>query len=112
MLAPVDILILVDTGADGVLLPFALASVLGFSTSDLESHQSGAVGGLTTVWMPRGKPEVDMEVGGHWMGLPSLTFAEKSPALLGRDVLFTNFDMRMTATEIELRVLKTKVNVK
>jgi hypothetical protein len=102
----VDTLLLVDTGADGVLLPFALASLMGFSTSDLESQQSAAVGGAATVWRPRGPLDVEIELGGHWLSLPSLAFAEKTPPLLGRDLIFRNFELRMSATETELRLLQ------
>lgn len=106
---PTAILVIVDTGADTTVLPFALVSMLGFSTSELESIETNAVGGKVKTWKAKagaGVTGVEVEIGGFWFGLPSLAFAENTPPLLGRDVLFANFDLRMTAGETELRPKK------
>lgn len=85
------------------MLPFGLASVLGFSTSELESQSTNGVGGKTTVWRPKTGPNVDIQIGGRWYSLPAVMFAEKTPPLLGRDILFREFSLRMEYGETELR---------
>lgn len=103
-----ELIVLVDTGADASVLPFAVASLLGFSTSDLASADTRAVGGIVKTWTTTAAPEVESEIGGHWLMLPRLGFAENTPALLGRDVLFSDFELRMTDNETELRPRPTK----
>ena len=100
---PGDVLVLIDTGADTTTLPFSLASLLGFSTSDLESSVMNAVGGQTTTWKPRTGPNVDIQIGGHWHSLPALAFADKTPPLLGRDLIFRDFKLWMEYGETDLR---------
>jgi len=102
----VDTLILVDTGADGTMLPLSLAPVIGFAASELKQATSSAIGGRVATWTAQ-TTNVRIEIGGHWLPLPTLSFAEESPPLLGRDVIFANFDLlRMTANETELRLRK------
>jgi hypothetical protein len=99
----VEILAIVDTGADTTTLPFGLVSVLGFPTADLESMTTNAVGGQTTTWKARGESKMGIQIGGKWFKLPCVAFAENTPALLGRDLIFANFKLRMEEGETELR---------
>jgi hypothetical protein len=46
---PTDPLLLVDTGADGVLLNLALAKLMGFHDSDLVTEECKGANGLMTV---------------------------------------------------------------
>ncbi len=94
---------ILDTGADTTVLPFELVSLLGFSTSNLESINTNAVGGRTRTWRVKGDPGVEINIGGQWLKVPRLVFAERMPPLLGRDVIFTHFELRMTMGETELR---------
>jgi hypothetical protein len=97
-----DVMAILDTGADSTVLPFVFASML-IPASNLETARANAVGGTAKIWKVRGAPSIEVEIGGTWMRLPSLMFAEKTPPLLGRDVIFANFDLRMTMGETELR---------
>ena len=45
----------------------------------------------------------DIEIDGVWLPLPSLKFADQIlHPLLGRDIIFTYFELRMTKTDFEL----------
>jgi hypothetical protein len=104
---PPDLLLIMDTGADGVLLPEAFAGPLGFDPAkDLEPMVSNGLGGQTTVLKPRGNVDVEICIGGFWFSLPTLAFSQKCPPLLGRDVVFANFDLRMCDGETDLRPRK------
>jgi hypothetical protein len=107
-IAPADFLILVDTGADTTTLPLQLASLIGFSTGELESVPFNGVGGQTTCLRPKAGPDTDIKVGGHWFALPGLVFGDKTPALLGRDLIFKDFKLRMETGETELLPLKPR----
>jgi hypothetical protein len=101
--ATIDTFLLVDTGADGTLLPLQMARLLGFGEEDLTSEVSRSVAGETMLRVPRSLHQSEIEIGGKWIALPSLKFAEHTYPLLGRDVIFANFDLRMTSDEFELR---------
>jgi hypothetical protein len=101
----VDTFLLVDTGADGTLLPLQMAKLLGYQADDLAEETSRTAAGLAPMHRPKNPGLVEIEIGGHWILLPSLKFGQHTPPLLGRDVLFTNFTLHMTADEIELRRL-------
>ena len=106
--AAIDTFLLVDTGADGTLLPLQMARLLGFAESHLVTELSRSVAGQTPIHAPRSPDPLEIEIGGAWILLPSLKFAEHTYPLLGRDVIFDNFELRMTADEFELRSLNGK----
>lgn len=99
---PVDTLILLDTGADRTTLPRQFAPLLGFSDADLDTGSANGLGGRATVWKPKAGPPVEIRIGGKWYPLPGLAFADKTPPLLGRDLVFRYFKLRMQTGETEL----------
>ena len=104
-----DPLLLVDTGADGVLLNLALAKLMGFHDSDLVTEECKGANGLMTVHTPNNLAGTEIEIGGKWYPLPSLKFGKSVPiSLLGRDLIFAHFDLRMTAGEFELQPRRSK----
>ena len=104
-----DPLLLVDTGADGVLLNLALAKLMGFHDSDLVTEECKGANGLMTVHTPKNLAGTEIEIGGKWYPLPSLKFGKSVPiSLLGRDLIFAHFDLRMTAGEFELQPRRSK----
>jgi len=84
--------------------PDGHGETLGLSR-DLKPQQCRSAAGTTTVYAPKnlGLVEIDIEGREEWIRLPSLAFANGTYPLLGRDVLFANFELRMTSDEIELR---------
>jgi hypothetical protein len=45
----------------------------------------------------------EIELAGSWLPLPSLKFADQLLfPLLGRDIIFSRFELRMTSTHFEL----------
>jgi len=102
---PIDTLVLVDTGADITTLPYTLIAPLGFSLNSLESITTNAVGGIVSSRKAPNPPGVAIEIGGVWYDLPALNFVENTPALLGRDLIFKYFKLRMETGETELRAL-------
>src|SRR3954464_13084171 len=94
---PFEPLLLVDTGADGTILPRPMAKMLGYGPSDLLSETCGSAGGPVLVDTPEDLRRVGMHVSGEWIRLPSLKFANSAMALLGRDVIFSHFDLAMTS---------------
>ncbi|HVV53294.1 MAG TPA: retropepsin-like aspartic protease [Polyangia bacterium] len=103
---PGDVFAILDTGADSTVLPKQFASLLGFSNAHLAEITTNAVGGTVTTWKVRDVAGVAVNLGGFWLALPCLTFAERTPPLLGRDVIFANFDLWMRQGETELRPRK------
>jgi hypothetical protein len=99
----VDTFLLVDTGADGTLLPLQMAKLLGFQNDDLATETSRTAAGVAPMHKPKNPGRIEIQIGGHWIQLPTLKFGEHTPPLLGRDVIFANFTLHMTADEIELR---------
>src|SRR5262249_12779006 len=93
------------TGADGTLLPLQMAKLLGFETNDLVMETSRTAAGISPMYRPTNPGRIEIQVGGHWLELPTLKFGEHTPPLLGRDVIFANFTLHMTSSEIELRFL-------
>jgi len=78
--------------------------MLGFSTADLDLRDTNVVGGQAQVWKPRSILDVDIRIGGQWYGLLEFVFAEKTPVpILGRDLIFREFKLRMEAGETDLR---------
>ena len=107
---PVNPALLVDTGADGIVLNIALAAGLGFKATDLAEESSTAVGGHTVVYVPN-RPdlnEIQIQIGRTWYQLPSLRFGVAPVSLLGRDLIFSNFELRMTPNEFELIPLRRR----
>jgi hypothetical protein len=99
---PFEPLLRVDTGADGTILPRQMAKMLGFGPNDLSSEKCGSAGGPIEVDTPIDLGRVEMHVCGEWIRLPSLKFADSSMALLGRDVIFSHFDLAMTSENFDL----------
>lgn len=64
-----DPLLLVDTGADGVLLNLALAKLMGFYDSDLVPEECKGAGGMMTVHTPKDLAGTEIEIGGKWYAL-------------------------------------------
>src|SRR5262245_18052679 len=106
---PTDPLLLGDTGADGVLLNLALAKLMGFHDSDLVTEECKSANGIMIVHTPKDLAGTQIEIGGKWYPLPSLKFGKSVPiSLLGRDLMFAHFDLKMTADEFELRPRRSK----
>jgi hypothetical protein len=64
---------------------------------------------MMTVHTPKDLAGTEIEIGGKWYALPSLKFGKNVPiSLLGRDLLFAHFDLKMTADEFELRPRRSK----
>jgi Aspartyl protease len=99
---PADTLILLDTGADLTTLPRQFAALLGFSDADLDSVSASGLGGKATVWKPKAGPPVEIRIGDQWYPLPGVAFADRTPPLLGRDLVFRYFKLRMQTGETEL----------
>lgn len=94
---------LVDTGADETLLNFWLAKHMGFQEKDLESEGSTGASGAMTVYRPKDLGRAELEIGGTWYRLPGLRFGKRAPVnLLGRDMVFAHFELRMTARHFYL----------
>jgi hypothetical protein len=107
---PVNPALLVDTGADGTVLNVGLAAGLGFKSSDLAQESSKAIGGQAIVYVPS-RPdlgEIQIQIGRTWFPLPSLRFGVAPVSLLGRDLIFSNFELRMTPSEFELIPLRRR----
>jgi hypothetical protein len=100
-----DTFLLVDTGADGTLLPLKMAKLLGFQDADLQPETCQSAAGRTVVHTPKNLDRIEIEIGSEWIELPSLKFSDGTYPLLGRDVIFAHFELRMTAEEFELRPL-------
>jgi hypothetical protein len=98
---PVNPTILVDTGADGTVLNLDLAASFGFGPGDLEAKRFTAVGGQTTLYAPKNPGLIEIQIGRSWFRLPSLKFGVAPVSLLGRDLIFPRFELRMTPTEFE-----------
>lgn len=100
---PVNPILLVDTGADGIVLPRHNAKFLGFGEAELRPEECGVPGGRIVVHRPADISGTEIEIGGTWLPLPSLVFADRIlHPLLGRDIIFRYFDLHMTATDFEL----------
>jgi hypothetical protein len=93
--------ILVDTGADGTVLNLHLAGSFGFGPDDLEKETFSAVGGQTVLYSPKKAGLIEIQIGRSWFPLPSLKFGRAPVSLLGRDLIFSKFELRMTPTEFE-----------
>ena len=107
---PVLPFLLVDTGADSTLLHLQMAATLGLATTDLVEQKSSCAGGETLIYAPKDLGSAEICIGGHWFRLPSLKFGASLPmSLLGRDVIFSHFELRMTSGEIELRPLPRRI---
>jgi hypothetical protein len=58
-----------------------------------------------TVYRPKpsGRRGVEFQIGGTWFAVPGIQFGRRVPlSLLGRDMIFAHFDLRMTATDFHL----------
>lgn len=102
--------LLVDTGADSTLLHVQMATQLGLSAGDLVEQKSTCAGGEILVHSPKDLGNAEICIGGNWLTLPTLKFGANLPmSLLGRDVLFARFELRMTSGEFELRPLPKRI---
>jgi hypothetical protein len=100
---PTNQLLLVDTGADGTVLPRYNAKFLGFNAAELRPEECGVPGGKITVHRPPDITGTEIEIHGNWLPLPSLVFADQIlHPLLGRDIIFKYFDLQMTGSDFEL----------
>ena len=96
-------LLLLDTGADGTVVPRYNAKQLGFSDADLEPADCGVAGTTVRMYRPSNMTGTEVEINGEWLTLPSLMFANQIlHPLLGRDVIFKYFNLHMTASDFEL----------
>lgn len=105
---PNEVLAILDTGADSTVLPKRLASLLGYSDAHLDEITAMVVGATITAWKVKDVRGAAVEIGGVWLDLSCLMFVEGTPPLLGRDVVFANFDLLMCHGETELRRRKKK----
>jgi hypothetical protein len=103
---PVNPTILIDTGADGTLLNLGLATRFGFKSADLEEENCTAVGGPTVLYVPKAPGLIEIQIGRSWVPLPSLKFGVARVSILGRDLIFSRFELRMTSTDFDLIPLK------
>jgi predicted aspartyl protease len=95
--------LLVDTGADGTVLPRFNAKLLGLRDSDLVAEECGVAGARIIVHRLVNLTRTEIEIHGRWLQMPSLVFADQIlHPLLGRDIIFQNFDLHMTKTYFEL----------
>jgi hypothetical protein len=100
-------LLLVDTGADETLLHFRWAKLMGYEEPDLMAEESKAASGTMIVHRPKDLKRVELEIAGDWLSLPTLQFGKKlSISLLGRDMIFGHFELRMTGVDFELRRMR------
>ena len=100
---PVNPILLVDTGADGTVLPHYNAKYLGFNDAELRPEECGVPGGKIVVHRPPDVAGTEIEIDGTWLALPSLVFADQIlHPLLGRDIIFRYFDLHMTGSDFEL----------
>jgi hypothetical protein len=99
-----DLIVMVDTGADQTLLHMYWASLLGFSADDLTEEASKAASGSMTVYRPKNRRGIEFQIGGSWFPVPTIQFAKKVPiSLLGRDMIFGHFDLWMSGTHFEFQ---------
>lgn len=102
-------MLLVDTGADGTVLPRYSAALLGFRPTDLEPEDCTVAGGTITVMRALNISGTDIEINGVWLPLPSLKFADTILfPLLGRDMIFKHFDLTMSDSYFELHPKKRR----
>jgi hypothetical protein len=99
---PANPSLLIDTGADGTILNLGLAGLFGFRKADLEEVKGTVVGGQTAIYVPRTPGLLEIQLGRSWHSLPSLAFTATPVSLLGRDVIFSQFELYMTSTTFEL----------
>jgi predicted aspartyl protease len=104
---PPSPILLVETGAYTTVMNVALARPLGFDPGDLVEERSKTASGVMIGHRPKRPADLEIEIGKRWYPLPGLLFARDVPiSLLGRDLIFAHFELRMTATQFELRPLK------
>lgn len=63
-------LLMVDTGADGILLHFRWAKLMGLQDADLVEEQCTGAGGSMTVHRPQSLARTDIEINGKWITIP------------------------------------------
>ena len=51
--------------------------------------------------VPKNPGLVEIQIGRSWFPLPSLKFGVARASLLGRDLIFSRFELRMTPDEFE-----------
>jgi Aspartyl protease len=104
-----DLVLMVDTGADTTLLHLRWARLMGFQDADLLEENCTSASGKMTVYRPRIHQGIEFEIGNTWFSVPSLQFGKDVPiSLLGRDAIFTHFNLKMTARDFELLPLPRK----
>jgi hypothetical protein len=79
-----------------------MAAKLGFGDGDLAAKACTGAAGPLAVRRPVDLGKVEIHVAGQWIRLPTLDFAKSPVAILGRDAIFTHFDLRMTPEDFEL----------
>jgi hypothetical protein len=60
------------------------------------------------LYAPKSLGLIEIQIGRSWLRLPSLKFGMTPVSLLGRDLIFSRFELRMTPTEFELIPLPKK----
>lgn len=101
----VEILGLVDTGADRSVLPIDFAEELGYKVDDLEPREVSQVEGSASAWVAKKPCQAFID------GLPETRFEIKPVfvaglnALWGRADLMMTFDIGVSESSRELRLL-------
>lgn len=109
MIVGTDLVLMVDTGADTTLLHLRWARLMGFQDADLIEETCTSASGKMTVYRPRIHRGIEFEIGDTWFSVPSLQFGRDVPiSLLGRDAIFTHFNLKMTPRDFELLPLPKK----
>ena len=96
-------ILMIDTGADETMLHLTRATEMGYQEDDLIEETCSTAGGEATTYRPKDISRTELEIGGSWYQLPSLRFSPtvRCP-LLGRNMIFDHFDLRMTPSTFEL----------
>jgi hypothetical protein len=88
----VDILGLVDTGADRSVLPIDYAQELGYSVDDLEPREVSQVEGSASAWIAKRSCQAFVD------GLPQIKFEIEPLFVAGLNALWGRADLMMNFT--------------
>lgn len=109
---PMDVVALLDSGADTTVVPKDLAEVLGLKLEDLET-ETGGIGGKVRVKKSRLSFRISGGHESHSLSVPALVLQDENadvPLLLGRHGFFEQFEItfRQDAEKIILKKISPK----